>query len=433
MIMKSPQVVLASGYDGGFQPLGIGTAAHWLSRAGIDATCVDTFIEGIDEERFAGADLVGISCQLFQAIPPAVKIAQAARRASPNARIVMWGQHANIHAERLVGSHCDAIIRGDWEPAVVALARQAAGETTLLPSDIRGVLASGNIIASAAPDQINIQRKGHLPPARGVLPHLGLYSSPEYSKFFPGGVHPVVGNVETARGCHHSCSYCSVFAATGTKVNIIPTETVLEDIRQVVRLGATHVCFVDADFFNSRNHGLDVVRRMHAEFPDLTFDFITRADHIVESKSTIAELKELGLLFLTSALEFPRQRVLDAIDKGLTLEQIEEAVAFCRSIGLRLNPTFIVFNPWIEPADLLWFDEWLEKTQLADTVDPGVFTGRLYIYKGSHLLENEHVRRLELTEHEFHYDWKHADPRVDEIYRLMKLNDGPAGFKRCRC
>jgi hypothetical protein len=38
MIMKSPQVVLASGYDGGFQPLGIGTAANWLSRAGIDAT-----------------------------------------------------------------------------------------------------------------------------------------------------------------------------------------------------------------------------------------------------------------------------------------------------------------------------------------------------------------------------------------------------------
>ena len=132
----------------------IGTAAHWLSRAGIDATCVDTFIEGIEEERFAGADLVGISVQLFQAIPPAVKIAQAARRASPDARIVMWGQHANIHAERLVGAHCDAIIRGDWEPAVVALARQAAGETARLPSDIRGVLASGNIIASAGPELV---------------------------------------------------------------------------------------------------------------------------------------------------------------------------------------------------------------------------------------------------------------------------------------
>src|SRR5437879_4794096 len=113
MTMKSPQVVLASGYDGGFQPIGVGTAASWLSRAGIDATCVDTFIEGIDEERFAGADLVGISVQVFQAVAPANKIAEAARRASPDARIIMWGQHANIHADRLVGAHCDAIIRGD--------------------------------------------------------------------------------------------------------------------------------------------------------------------------------------------------------------------------------------------------------------------------------------------------------------------------------
>ncbi len=425
--MKSPQVVLASGYDGGFQPIGVGTAASWLSRAGVDAVCVDAFVDGIDENKFAGADLVGISAQLFQAVAPAIKIAQAARRANPDARIVMWGQHANIHAERLVGTHCDAIIRGDWEPALVALTRQIAGEEAPLPPEIRGTMASGR------PTHINVQRTGHLPPARRALPELYRYGSPEFAKFFTGGVQPVVGNVETARGCHHSCSYCSVFAATGTKVNIIPTDVVLEDIRQVVRMGATHICFVDADFINSRQHGLDVVRRMKAEFPELTFDFIARADHILESKDAIAELKDLGCLFITSALEFPSQRVLDAINKGLTLEHIEHAIAFCRSIGLRLNPTFILFNPWVGPTDLLWFDEWLDRTGLAEWVDPGQFTGRLYFYKDSNLLANPDVRKLELIEHEFHYDWKHPDPRMDEIFREMKLNENPGAFKRCRC
>jgi radical SAM superfamily enzyme YgiQ (UPF0313 family) len=422
--MKSPRVVLASGYDGGFQPIGVGTAASWLSQAGIDATCLDAFVDGIDEGRLHDADLVGISVQLFQSIAPAVDIAAAVRRTSPQARIVMFGQHANIHAERLVGRHCDAVIRGDWEPALVALARQAAGDTVSLPGEVQDVLDAG------APIRVNIQRSGHLPPARHALPGLDRYSSLEAGKFF---VRPtVIGNVETARGCHHSCSYCSVFAATGTKVNIIPAAVVLEDIRQVVALGATHIGFVDAEFINSRRHGLDVVRRMKAEFPDLTFDIVTRADHIVESKDVIAELKNLGCAFVTSAFEFPRQRVLDAVNKGLTLEHIERAIAFCRSIGLKLNPTFIIFNPWIDLSDLLFFDEWLEQTGLIESVDAEQFRGRLYLYKGSPLLADADIRNLRLVEHPFHYDWEHPDRRVDEICHVLR-NDSPETFKRCRC
>jgi hopanoid C-3 methylase len=422
--MKSARVVIASGYDGGFQPIGVGTAASWLAQAGVDTTCLDAFVDGVDEARLHDADLVGISVQLFQSIAPAVDIAAAVRRTSPQARIVMFGQHANIHAERLVGRHCDAVIRGDWEAALVALARQAAGETVALPSEVQSVLDAG------APIHVNVQRKGHLPPARHALPPLDRYNSLEAAKFLDRPT--VIGNVETARGCHHSCSYCSVFAATGTKVNLIPVEVVLEDIRQVVRLGATHIGFVDAEFINSRRHGLAVVRQMKAEFPDLTFDIVTRADHILESQDVIAELKYLGCSFVTSAFEFPRQRVLDAVNKGLTLEHIERAIVFCRSIGLRLNPTFIIFNPWIELADLLFFDEWLERTGIVETIDAGQYRGKLYLYKGSPLLADASIRNLRLTEHPFHYDWEHPDPRVDEICHVMR-NDGPGAFKRCRC
>jgi radical SAM superfamily enzyme YgiQ (UPF0313 family) len=206
---------------------------------------------------------------------------------------------------------------------------------------------------------------------------------------------------------------------------------VLEDIRQVVAMGATHICFIDAEFINSKRHGVEVVRRMKAEFPELTFDITTRADHIMDSKGTIAELNDLGCRFITTALEFPTQRVLDAVNKELTLEHVEGAIDYCAKIGAKLNATFILFNPWITLEDLLGFDDWLDKTGLGETIDPVQFTTRLYLYKGSHLLQNPEVRKLDLIEHDFHYEWKHPDPRVDDLFAEMTRSDDPAAFKRC--
>ncbi|MBR0965667.1 radical SAM protein [Bradyrhizobium diazoefficiens] len=418
-------MVLASGYEGGFQPISLGTAASWLSRSGITPVCVDTFVDGIDEAAFANADLVAVSVQMFQSIAPAIEIAETARRVNPSARIVMFGAHANIHAERLLGAHCTEIVRGDWEPALVAAARQSAGEDVALPPELSSAINAGQ------PITVNIQRSGHMAPSRAILPGLQKYTYAEFGKFLDGGKQPVVGNIETARGCHHSCSYCSVFAATGTKVNFIPIDIVMQDIRQVVEMGATHICFIDAEFINSKRHGIEVVRRMKAEFPSLTFDITTRADHILESKNTIVELNDLGCRFITTAMEFPTQRVLDAVNKDLTLDHIEGAIAYCSEIGAKLNATFILFNPWVSLEDLLGFDQWLDKTGLGETIDPVQFTTRLYLYKGSHLLSNPEVRKLQLVEHDFHYEWKHSDPRVDELFAEMTRSDDPAEFKRC--
>lgn len=423
--MAQPRIMLASTFEGGAQPISIGTAAAQLLKAGFDPTCLDVFVEGPpDESQFADTDLIAISMQLFQSVASGVELAKIARRANPGATIVMFGQHANVQAERLLGTYCDYVIRGDWEPALVALARKLAGEDVL--SELPGLCQPGHIVAPY------IHRADYLPPARHLLPALSKYTYPEFEMFRRGpGDERIVGNVETARGCHHACTYCSVFAATGRKVNMIPQDVVMEDIRQVVRLGASHIWFVDAEFLNAKHHGLHIVRQMKREFPRLTFDITTRADHILESKDTIRELHELGCEFVTTALEFPSQRVLDAVDKELTVAQCERAVEYCHEIGLKMNATFIPFNPWVNLADLIWFSEWLSKVGLARTLNPIQFETRLYLYKGSPLLEHPDVQKLELVEHEFHYEWKHPDPLVDQLFADTVKPPEPGVFKRC--
>jgi radical SAM superfamily enzyme YgiQ (UPF0313 family) len=270
MEMGQPSILLISGYEGGVQPLSLGTAAAHLIRAGFQPYCSDLFVERGCGERLVGdADLIAISMQLFQSVEPGVEFAKLARLRNPHATIVMFGQHAGIHAERLLGRYCDYVIRGDWEPTLLALVQNLAG--TSIPVDLPGLCRKGTIVPPY------IHRTDYLPPMRDLLPNLSHYTYPELEMFKRDCGEPsIVGNIETTRGCHHACSYCSVFAATGRKVNFIPPSVVMEDIRQVVRAGASHIYFADAEFLNSKLHGLRIVRNMKEEFSNLTFDITTR-------------------------------------------------------------------------------------------------------------------------------------------------------------
>lgn len=421
--MPLSQIVLAAVYEGGAQPISIGSAASHLIEAGFHPTCLDATVDGKPFERLvATAELLAISVPLFQSIAPAANLAARCRAVNPQCTIVMFGQHANIHHERLLATRCDYVIRGDYEPGLVALASEV--EPAVLST--LGVSSKGRAAA------VYLHRGPLLPPARRLLPPLARYRYPElefvWNRERP---LPVVGNVETARGCHHACSYCSVFAATGRKVTRLAQDNVMQDIREVVGLGAQHIWFTDAEFFNGKRHGMAIVREMKREFPQLTFDVTTRADHILEFKAEVEELHELGCEFITSALEFPSQKTLDGVRKELTLAQIESAIEYCRNIGLRLNPTFIPFNPWVDFEELNAFRAWLDRVGLIETVNPLQYETRLYLYKGSPLLNHPDVQKLDLTEREFHYDWKHRDGRVDQAWAAAAPVPAAGSFTRC--
>lgn len=59
------------------------------------------------------------------------------------------------------------------------------------------------------------------------------------------------------------------------------------------------------------------MRKLHEKHPSLTYDFTTRVDHILENKEIIKEMVSLGLAFITTALEFPKQEVLDQVVKEM--------------------------------------------------------------------------------------------------------------------
>ena len=133
-------------------------------------------------------------------------------------------------------------------------------------------------------------------------------------------------------------------------------------------------------------HGIKIIRKLHEKYPFLTYDFTTRVDHILENRDTFREMVNLGVKFVTSALEFPSEELLDEVEKQITVNDIREAIKFLREIGMKLNPTFIMFNPWTRLEDLIEFRAFIEDNNLQDLIDPVQYQTRLHLYKGSPLL-----------------------------------------------
>lgn len=418
-------ILFVSNFEGGFQPMTVASGAASLLEAGFDVAVLDTYVDGIKSELFEAPDLVAISIPLFDALFPGIEIARQVREANPKAHITFFGQYATINAMRLVGKYSDTCVVGEWEEPLVALAKYLSGDQQ---SELPGIVNSMHV---AENQRIHpyISRNHFRLPARHLLPPLFKYPQVQIDKLCDA--KQIVGSTEIARGCHHKCLYCSVYAAYDGKVIMVPEDIVIQDVRVLVEGGMTHLTFVDADFFNSKRFGLTVLRRLHTEFPTLTYDFTTRVDHILENKETLREMANLNVKFITSALEFPTQEVLDAVAKQTSLEDIEDAVAFLYEIGIKLNPTFIMYNPWVKLEELATFRAFVEKNELEQIIDPIQYETRLHLYKGSPLLHTASIQALELIEHEFHVEWKHPDPRVDELYAASLTPVEEGIFKRC--
>lgn len=403
------------------QPLGIAGAAAHLFDAEHLVHAQDLFLEQLDERRIATSELVAFSVPLYESVQDAVETATALRSGGWSGSVVFYGAYAMLNRDHLLQTCADAVVEGDWEHTLVEIANALSegSPISLQP----GVSTLGG---TALPVYL---REGRLVPMRSVLPPLSRYEYSEARRRINPDV--VTGNVETARGCRFSCAYCSVFAAYRQKVIVYPFDMVLADIDQVVAGGANHICFADADFLNAPRHALRIAERLHERFPDMTFDFTTRADLIAEDPERVKTLVRCGARFVTSALEFPSERVLSSIQKGFGVKTISDAVEVCRSAGLRLNPTFLMFNPWTTFDDIAKFPEFLESLGLQDEVEPIQFQTRLWLYKGSPLLQNIDVQSRLVLENQFNYEWKSADPDVEDVFDGLRAENPAVTGQRC--
>ena len=247
-------------------------------------------------------------------------------------------------------------------------------------------------------------------PDRSTLPKLD-----NYALFVQNGHKLQAGYVEATRGCLHECLHCPVVPIYKGRFFTVPAEVVLADIRQQVAAGARHITFGDPDFLNGPGHALKIVQAMHDEFPWLTFNFTTKVEHILEKRAIISELGQFGAAFMVSAFESTSDVVLDRMQKGHSVADLDQALEIAETAGLPIQPTWVPFTPWNSFEDYLEFLSWIESRGLVSHTPPIQLSIRLLIPPGSALTSDEAVGEWlgELDRANFTYHWQHPDQRMD--------------------
>jgi radical SAM superfamily enzyme YgiQ (UPF0313 family) len=290
---------------------------------------------------------------------------------------------------------------------------------------------------------LGLRGGGHVVPERGTFPPLKAYGMAEVPD--PGAKDPydrkfqerTQGNIQASIGCIHGCLYCGepaeverrrrsgVPEVTKAKQWMLPRELVLADVANQVKMGARHIAITDADAFSFPTPAIGNIEAMHRAHPDLTFEAVTRVDHIIKCRKDLPALKRFGLVRLTSSFEFPSDKVLDAIKKGFKADRIPVAVHLCKEAGIQLKPTFIPFNPWVTADEILGLEDWLKKHDLVRSTDPSQLCTRLMLFKGSLLLREPSIQALKPEEQKWHWEWNHPDPAVDQNYKDVIAKAGP--------
>jgi radical SAM superfamily enzyme YgiQ (UPF0313 family) len=406
--MREPgAILLVACYELGHQPLAVAWPAAFLEARGYAPAVLDVAVEPFDPEKVARARLVAVSMPMHTALRIGMAVVERVRAVNPACRVVAYGLYAQLNAEALLAGGVDAVLGGEIEAPLVELAQ------ALETGDDRPVPGVRTSVVPAAP---HLARLRFPVPSRASLPSLKQYARLEHA-----GRQALAASVEATRGCKHHCRHCPIPPIYGGRFFIVPADVVLADVRQCVDAGATHVTFGDPDFLNGPRHAMAVARRLHAEFPDVTFDVTAKVEHLLRHRTRLPELRDLGCLFVVSAVESLSDTVLRHLDKGHSRRDVHDLVGLMRAVGVALRPTWVAFTPWTTLADYLEMLDFVDGEGLVDAVDPVQYSLRLLVPPGSLLVDHPAMRPHlgPVVAATFSHAWTHPDPRMDRLQETV--------------
>lgn len=405
--MTSAELVLVSCYELGHQPAAVAWPAAFLEREGSQPTVIDLAVQALDDEALRRARVVAVSVPMHTALRIGMTVVERVRAVNPTCHVCCFGLYATLNAEYLLAHGVDSVIGGEAEGPLVELVRALEDDDA---RPIPGVTRRGDTLRP------HLARLEFIVPSRRNLPPLTRYAQLELD-----GERQLVGYVETTRGCRHLCRHCPIPPVYGRRFVVVPRETCLADIRQLVAAGARHITFGDPDFLNGPGHTLPIVRAVHAEFPALTFDVTAKVEHLLRHRRHLPELAALGCLFVISAVESLSDVVLAHLAKGHTRADVVEALALTRAARLTLRPTWVPFTPWATLDDYRTILDFVADEHLVDHVDPVQYSIRLLVPPRSLLADSPAMRPYlgELVASDFCYRWTHPDRRMDELHEAV--------------
>ena len=146
-------------------------------------------------------------------------------------------------------------------------------------------------------------------------------------------------NMSTTRGCPFKCNWCAK-PIYGNRYNSRSPENVVAEIKMLKeRYQMDHIWFCDDIFGLKPGWVIEFAKLIQKENISVRFKIQSRADLLLEGK-LVSALAASGCENVWIGAESGSQQILDAMDKGTTVEQIYQSTRLMKKHGIK--PSFFI-------------------------------------------------------------------------------------------
>src|SRR4029077_12336953 len=225
------------------------------------------------------------------------------------------------------GAEC--VLQGEAEYSLLAAVKALmAGESVANIPGTKCLSSGGSLELGAGHSRIISRRMPALP-----LPARDLVDLSAYRKRWKDAHGLFSLNLVASRGCPFRCNWCAkpIF---GDSYQLRPAADVASEMRLLKEeYAAEHLWFAD-DIFGLNRHWLDeLAHAVEASQCVIPFKIQARADLL--SRESARALKRAGCAEVWMGVESGSQKVLDAMEKGLLVEEVISAREHLRAEDIR--------------------------------------------------------------------------------------------------
>jgi radical SAM superfamily enzyme YgiQ (UPF0313 family) len=360
-----------------YPPLGILYLSSHLKRRGFRVEVHDTTFGSLASFRAqlqaCRPAVVGLSCNLMTK-GNVLRMIAMCREAG--AFVVLGGPEPAPNAEEYLNRGADVVVVGEGEATLEELLRHLPVRGLEGLERVRGIrfLDREGTLRATEPRPL-LQPLGDQPwPDREAI-DIGRYLRTWRDRHGYSSMSLI-----TARGCPYTCTWCShaVFGQTHRRRSV--SDVADEVATLVARYAPERLWYADDVFTLHRPWILDYARELERRGLHVPFECISRADRITEQVADA--LAAMGCARLWIGSESGSQRVLDAMKRLTTVEDVQAKTAMLQARGIQVGMFIMLGFDGEDESDLAATVEHLKRA------NPDTFlTTVAYPIKGTEFYE----------------------------------------------
>lgn len=325
-------------------------AAALRKSLGIEARIVDSNADGLTLEaigeiiRRETPDLVGFSVLTFNLLN-CMEVSRLIRKYSPSTKICYGGWHPTLYPRETLEIGCaDFIVIGEGETSFTELVkvlqkRQCPDEDDL--GNIRGIgfrTEKGEV--RITPPSEALRNLDELP-----FPAYDLMDTSKYSNLLAITGQSVV--IMTSRGCPQRCAFCDM---RKTAYRFRRPANIMEEIVYWTQRGVKEFFIQDDNFTINRTRTIEFCKLLIEADLGIAYKISSRVDYLDDE--IMGYLKRSGCYRIYFGVESGSQRVLNYLEKGITVDQTRDVFRIARKYGIDRCAYIMIGCPSEEKTDI---------------------------------------------------------------------------------